>query len=483
MFGATLWKDVLFELRCTVQYLLASILLFLHVSVLAEEPSVVQPSPSRAEYTLLKIAEADEVCSGVTLSPTVERDTRTDKKRITERPVALCAWSEATSSWHVVIVNLEYPVPQAYVTCIRGAPTLALRKDCVLPYRVVTPGYRTEHVRGYGITRLSFNVYAEKITRIHHGDEVNEMRTRGEKLTVYRTRHMWLDDEALASGDVDRVIATATAKNYTPHHPDLDDKELVLRGARFLFDHVRGAQSALGLDPASPSTVRSRAFPERALGRVVARVTAVALAIIEQMDDMTFEENREYATDAVLTEYALNREDAFRFSQSGANAIGPLQFTDAGGNGTYSAMVREYPGANINPNFEVGARDLHNVLKAAIALIDWEVYKFPEIKPLFLKNPQLGGAFPVAAYNGGPSSARALYAWLRKHRVNILRKEVVLPNSFTMKRIEKCPCKGVDGKKGKKKGVIVRYVINAETPGYLTKYLYLLNYLAEKEFE
>lgn len=433
---------------------------------------------SRAEYILAKVREGDAVCANIPLTPTIGIDEEKSGKngssarRITERPIALCAYSEQTKSWRVIELRMQYPVSKNYIMCVKNAPTLEDRKDCILPYRVLTPGYRVVHLRGYGITRMIFDVYVDDAT--------------SEKLTVYRTRHLWLDDEALASGDVDRIVATASMKNYTPYHPDFYDAGLIDRGAQFLFDMVQSAQRDLGTDASVSSSVRSHAFPERTLAEVVPWETPVALAVIEQMDDKTFLSDKKLATEAVFIEYALNRDGAFRYSQSGANAIGPLQFTDGGGNGTYSAMVREYPGANLDPRFDVGARDLHNVFKAAIALIDHEIAHFSEIKSVFTKNPRLGGAFPVAAYNGGPASGRALYVWLKKRGVSILRKEIVLPSSFAMKRMEKCPCKNALTAKGKKKRMVDHIVVNvqnAETPGYVVKYFYLLNYLADKALE
>lgn len=433
---------------------------------------------SRAEYILAKIKEGDAVCAKVPLTPTIGVDAEKGLKhgaptsRITERPVVLCAYSEQMQTWQVIELRMQYPVSKDYISCVKNAPTIDERRGCALPYRVLTPGYRVVHLRGYGITRMIFDVYADNTT--------------SEKLTVYRTRHLWLDDEALASGDVDRIVATADAINYTPFHPDLGDPGLVDIGTQFLYETIGAVKHELGSDMSNPLTVRSRAFPGRALADVVPWETPLALAVIEQMDDKTFLEDKKLATEAVLIEYALNHEGAFRYSQSGANAIGPLQFTDGGGNGTYSAMVRGYPGANIHPQFQEGARDLHNVLKAAIALIDHEVMQFHQIQGLFEENPRLGGVFPVAAYNGGPASARALHAWFKRHGISVLHEEVALPTSLAMKRTEKCPCKKAPTVKGKKKRTVTHIVVNvrnSETPGYVMKYFYLLNYLADKELE
>lgn len=451
----------------------------------AEESS----GQTRADYIKQKVSEADRFCDTIPLSITTETDIgRTQKgvvnaRRITERPVIFCAYSEEKRTWHAITVHLENPTPKEYVLCIRAAPTLEERRNCPLPMHVVTPGYRIEHLKGYGITRLIVNAYLEEtVTRLDGSTE----RVRGEHLVVYRTRHAWFDDDALASNDVDRIIATAKAINYTPYHPDLRDPALVEEGMRFLYDKIKFARLGLGYDISLPETVRSRAYPDRSLASVVPWEIPMSLAVIEQIDDKTFQADNKDAVEAVLTEYALDREEAFRWSQSGANAIGPLQFTNAGGDGTYSAIVRNYPRARIDPDFQIGARTLGNVIPAAIALIDQEVSQFPEIKTLFARNPRLGGIYPVAAYNGGPAPARALYAWIKKRGIDIEHKEIEVPTAITTTRVEKCPCVNVPTAKGKKKKrvehIVVR-VANTETPGYIVKYIYLLNYLADKGLE
>ncbi len=429
------------------------------------------PASPRAEYILHKVQEADVRCRDVPLTVTTETDVGTSMRRITERPIVLCAYSEETKRWHMIELALKYPVEKGYILCVQAAPTVEERKNCVLPFRVVTPEYRVTHLSGFGVTRFAVNVY-------HHE----------ERLTVYRTRHIWFDDDVLRSKNIDQIVATARGVNYTPYHADFFDQTLVENGIQFLFQKIHAAQLALGLESADGGTVRSNAFPDRALARVVPWQIPLSLAVIEQVDDKTFEENKQRATEAVFIEYALNRDGAFAWSQSGANAIGALQFTNKDGNGTYSAVVAKCSGANLEPRFGVGARDLSNVLKAAICLIDLEVAQFPAIKSVYLRNPTLGGIYPVAAYNGGPTPARALYAWIKKRGIDIERAEIVVPQAFTGTRMEKCPCANtlVKIKKGKKKRTVEHIVIkvhNTETPGYIVKYIYLLNYLADKGLE
>ena len=112
---------------------------------------------------------------------------------------------------------------------------------------------------------------------------------------------------------------------------------------------------------------------------------------------------------------------------------------------------------------------------AAICLIDMEVAQFPEIHTLFRKNPLLGGVYPVAAYNGGPRNAKALYADIRSGRLVL--------TGFTA--ADNCPCGMKQGKpqavsKKKKKKITISQ-LNAETRGYVKKYVAILNYVIEND--
>ncbi len=417
---------------------------------------------SYADQILEKIREGEERCRAeAVIVPTTEDRTSSEGAKIAYRPVLLCAYSEVSKTWHTIEVALPYPVPQSYIVCVAASPTLADRRACVLDVRVVTPGYHVEHLAGFGATRFI----------------VNARTNAGEPLTVYRTRHLWFDDDALASGKLSRIIETARAVNYTPYHPNFMNDDLVEAGMRFLREEIRSSFSGL--------EVPSNAYAGLTLTDVVPWQIIMSLAAIEQMDDKAFQEDRERTTKSVFVEYALNREDTFKWSQSGARAIGALQFTNRGGDGTYSAVVRMCPDAEIDPSFENGARNLRNVIKAATCLIDLEVAQFPAIKALFARSPLVAGIYPVAAYNGSPSSARALYKWIKRRGIDVERHEIDVPSSLTMTRTETCPCRNVRVKKGKKRIVsrLVVYAQNTETPMYVEKYIYLLNFLSDKGLE
>ena len=70
----------------------------------------------------------------------------------------------------------------------------------------------------------------------------------------------------------------------------------------------------------------------------------------------------------------------------------------------------DVPGAKLDPNFERGATNLLNAMKAAICLLDIELSQMrADIRMRVSRQPAVLGIFPVAAYNGGPRNVTKLY--------------------------------------------------------------------------
>ena len=66
-------------------------------------------------------------------------------------------------------------------------------------------------------------------------------------------------------------------------------------------------------------------------------------------------------------------------------------------------MVRRCPAAKLDANFERGATNLLNAMKAAVCLLDLELAAMrADIRTAYVANPPALGIFPVAASNGGP---------------------------------------------------------------------------------
>ena len=135
------------------------------------------------------------------------------------------------------------------------------------------------------------------------------------------------------------------------------------------------------------------------------------------------------------------------------------------------------PGARLDPNFERGATDLLNAMKAAICLFDIELRQMPtEIRDAYWDNKTVLGIFPVAAYNGGPRNVTRLRRVLDRMGVDIaaLRAPGVVDKSTAVP----CPCVWREGPGGPVPVTIPSY--NNENRWYIEKYQSIINLLGER---
>jgi hypothetical protein len=217
--------------------------------------------------------------------------------------------------------------------------------------------------------------------------------------------------------------------------------------------------------------VPSAGYPGELLADVVPAELITTLAIIEQTDDAEYSSRKAGAFEQVLSHYGLKREEAYRYSVSSASALGPMQFTNRKGNGTYALVVRRCRGAGLNPDFERGATDLLNAMKAAICLIDIELSQMrSEIRLAYRDNPLVLGIFPVAAYNGGPRNATRLYNVVKNAKVQL--KDLRQPGEQPATRPVACPCLWKQDQDVVRPVAIPRY--NNENRWYIEKYLAIL---------
>jgi hypothetical protein len=150
-------------------------------------------------------------------------------------------------------------------------------------------------------------------------------------------------------------------------------------------------------------------------------------------------EKQALAFEEVLNQYGLKREEAYRYSVSRAKALGPMQFTNHKGNGTYAFVVRRCAGARLDPSFESGATNLLNAMKAAACLLDLDLAEMREdIRLAYRGKPQVLGIFPVAAYNGGSRNVAKLYRVLA--RMNVKLDELNRPGVQLAGASVTCPC-------------------------------------------
>jgi hypothetical protein len=327
------------------------------------------------------------------------------RRTLRGRPVAFALWSESKEQW--TVAQLELPRPP-----IKWKPG---RKP--LSFRNLTPGIEARHVKGTGAERLMFAFSAD-----------------GEPLKVYGRKFPVFENNFVKRRQWAAVVQTAKPIVYLPFTEDTFDPGFVSGGKDFLV-----TTAARALEELRAAKVPSAAFPEKLLAEVIPAEVITTLAVIEQTDDRDYVQKQSVAFDEVLSQYGLKEQEAYRYSVSSAKALGPMQFTNRRGNGTYSMVVRRCRGAALDPVFERGATNLLNAMKAAICLLDIEIAGMrPAIREAYRDNPVVLGIFPVAAYNGGPRNVTKLYNVLS--RMNVGLDELARPQAQAADSAVRCPC-------------------------------------------
>ena len=284
----------------------------------------------------------------------------------------------------------------------------------------------------------------------------------GEPLKVYGRKFPVFDNALLRKKRWRAVAATAKPIVYLPFTDDTLDPGFVDGGREYLSATARKASDEL-----RKAGVPSSAFPGELLADVIPIEVVTTLAVIEQTDDADFREKGNGALDEVLSQYGLKRQEAYRYSVSSAAALGPMQFTNRRGNGTYALVVRRCARAGIDPDFERGATNLLNAMKAAICLLDIELSQMQaDIRLAYRENPAVLGIFPVAAYNGGPRNVAKLYRALRSMRVQ--PGELRRAGEQAPGKAVPCPCVWKEDAAGIRPVTIPRY--NNENRWYVEKY-------------
>ena len=399
------------------------------------EEVVVRARRERHEVILDRVSEAKGILRDVELEYVFTGKGR--KEVLRGRPVVFALWSEKQGEW--TIARIEIPRPP-----VNWKPG---RKP--FPFIVRTPGIDARHVKGTGAERLMFAFSRD-----------------GEPLRVYGRKFPVFDSTLVAKKRWRAVVETAKPIVYLPFNEDTFDPNFVSDGTEFLMATARKAIEELRLARA-PSV----AFPGGLLADVVPAEVLATLAVIEQTDDADFVKKNTAAFNEVLSQYGLKREEAYRYSVSSAAALGPMQFTNKRGNGTYALVVRRCPAARLDPNFERGATNLLNAMKAAICLFDIELSQMrADIRLAYRDNMKVLGIFPVAAYNGGPRNVRKLYAVINKMGVQLedLRPPGELPEGQPVT----CPCLWKADGTGVRPVPIPRY--NNENRWYIEKYQRIL---------
>jgi len=364
---------------------------------------VVQGSHSRHDAIHNLVAEGQTLLRDVELQYVF---TGKGKNQVLRgRPVAFALWSDATQEWS--IAHIELPRPP-----IKWKPG-----GKPMPFRTLTPGIEARHVKGTGAERLMF-----------------AFSRNGNPLKVYGRKFPVFDNNLIKHRQWSAVAQTAKPIVYLPFTEDTFDPAFVSSGKEFLV-----ATAGKAIEELRRAQVPSAAFPGELLADVIPPQVITTLAVIEQTDDADYMEKQVLAFDDVLSQYGLKREEAFRYSVSSAKALGPMQFTNRKGNGTYALVVRRCPGAKLDPIFERGATNLLNAMKAAVCLLDLDLAGMrTDIRLAYRANPEVLGIFPVAAYNGGSRNVAKLYRVLTRMKVNL--EELSRPGLQVAGGSVACPC-------------------------------------------
>ena len=395
------------------------------------EEVVVEARRERHEVILNLVSEAKSILRDVELEYVFTGRGR--KEVLRGRPVVFALWSEAKQEWSIVHIEIARPP-------VKWKPG---RKP--FPFIVRTPGVEARHVKGTGAERLMFAFSRD-----------------GEPLKVYGRKFPVFDSALIAKRKWRAVVETARPIVYLPSNEDTLDPLFVSGGKEFLLDTARKAIEDLRLAQA-PSV----AFPGELLADVVPAAVLTTLAVIEQTDDADFVKKKAGAFDDVLSHYGLKREEAYRYSVSSAAALGPMQFTNRRGKGTYAMVVRRCPEAKIDPSFERGATDLLNAMKAAICLFDIELHQMrSDIRRAYRDNKEVLGIFPVAAYNGGPRNVAKLYGVMKRMGVSL--EDLRPPGEQPQGQQVNCPCLWKQEVTGVRPVAIPKY--NNENRWYIEKY-------------
>jgi hypothetical protein len=392
---------------------------------------VVKGSGSRHEVIHDLVAEAQTLLGDVELRYVF---TGKGKRQVLRgRPVAFALWSEAKQEWSVA--HIELPRPP-----IKWKPG---RRP--LAFRTLTPGIQARHVKGTGAERLMFAFSRD-----------------GDPLKVYGRKFPVFDNTLVKRRQWRAVARTAKPIVYLPFTEDTFDPGFVSSGKEFLVATARKA-----IEELRHAEVPSAAFPGELLADAIPLQVITTLAVIEQTDDADYVEKQALAFDEVLSQYGLKQEEAYRYSVSSAKALGPMQFTNRRGNGTYALVVRRCPGARLDPRFESGATNLLNAMKAAVCLLDLELAGMrADIRVAYRANPPVLGIFPVAAYNGGPRNVTKLHRVLT--RMNVKLDELSRPGVQLAGASVRCPCVWTAKGSDVRPVSIPRY--NNENRWYIEKY-------------
>lgn len=210
------------------------------------------------------------------------------------------------------------------------------------------------------------------------------------------TQRVIVKDKTGRKKTVTRKVYTVEEFIYSPYSGDLHAPELIGAGQEYLKSVVTSAIADL----------KNKQVPSRSLaGQMVADISALSpsfftrLPLLEQTDMTEFNADPQMTIERIFVIIGTNKDVAFKKTGSKAGALGWVQFTKT----TYNSIRKAYPSAKLMTDFETGAADHLNSMKAAILLYDYNLNDLVRKHgKKILGDPRLE-EYLAAAYNGRPS--------------------------------------------------------------------------------
>lgn len=189
---------------------------------------------------------------------------------------------------------------------------------------------------------------------------------------------------------------------YTAYSQELDTKTMRTAGMEYL--RLLQAQA---YDKIKSYDLRSRVAPNATIADKIPESMVSRLMITEHIDPLHMKYvGMEQCVHEVLFTVAANQGHSYAYAKSSAGALGLPQFVPS----TYDMVRKNYPEARLEPNFELGMRDLGNAVLASVLLLDLELTPLP---PAYLKrfmdSSQQLSAFLAAGYNRNPHHVLQTY--------------------------------------------------------------------------
>jgi hypothetical protein len=253
------------------------------------------------------------------------------------------------------------------------------------PIRLVTVLNGTSRTRGFDVSVLQRNGVNSRY-KVTAGDD--ELMTLAIKTNV---RHY-----------ANKRLAVPAV--YVPYSPALRTKESIAAGREYLVALADKASDRL-----DKRVVMSMVETDRRVSETVPAKVLMTLLVIEHVDPDEFDRDGTQAVvEKVLATLATNREDAYRYAVSYANARGLAQFIPS----TYRITRDRYPKAGMPKDFVAGMTNHEDAVVAQYCLADWSMTKLPaRVLAKLAASPRQEdlGAFLAAAYNGGEDKAAQVY--------------------------------------------------------------------------